>query len=97
MEVLLQLLNFKKSLGVNEANVTLVNKHSYHYQTTWLHENAAGTLHHDHTRIPIKDVINTSKINFVQDTVTEIKPSEKTSYARKWRFNVRLFSHWFRL
>ncbi|MFZ0370520.1 MAG: NAD(P)/FAD-dependent oxidoreductase [Halobacillus sp.] len=70
-------VKLQKSLGVNEANVTLVNKHSYHYQTTWLHENAAGTLHHDHTRIPIKDVINTSKINFVQDTVTEIKPSEK--------------------
>ncbi|MBH0231048.1 NAD(P)/FAD-dependent oxidoreductase [Halobacillus yeomjeoni] len=70
-------VKLQKSLGVNEANVTLVNKHSYHYQTTWLHENAAGTLHHDRTRIQIKDVINTSKINFIQDSVTEIKPDEK--------------------
>ncbi|WP_226580176.1 NAD(P)/FAD-dependent oxidoreductase [Halobacillus litoralis] len=70
-------VKLQKSLGANDANVTLVNKHSYHYQTTWLHENAAGTLHHDRTRIAIKDVVNTSKINFVQDTVTEIKPNEK--------------------
>ncbi|KHE68690.1 NAD(P)/FAD-dependent oxidoreductase, partial [Halobacillus sp. BBL2006] len=70
-------VKLQKSLGVNDANVTLVNKHSYHYQTTWLHENAAGTLHHDRTRIQIKDVVNTSKVNFVQDTVTAIKPDEK--------------------
>lgn len=70
-------VKLQKSLGANDANVTLVNKHSYHYQTTWLHENAAGTLHHDRTRIQIKDVVNTSKVNFVQDTVIEIKPNEK--------------------
>ncbi|WLR45931.1 NAD(P)/FAD-dependent oxidoreductase [Halobacillus litoralis] len=70
-------VKLQKSLGANDANVTLVNKHSYHYQTTWLHENAAGTLHHDRTRIQIKDVLNTSKVNFVQDTVTDIKPEEK--------------------
>ncbi|GEN54262.1 NAD(P)/FAD-dependent oxidoreductase [Halobacillus faecis] len=70
-------VKLQKSLGANDANVTLVNKHSYHYQTTWLHENAAGTLHHDRTRIQIKDVINTSKVNFVQDTVTDIKPEVK--------------------
>ncbi|RDY71878.1 NAD(P)/FAD-dependent oxidoreductase [Halobacillus trueperi] len=70
-------VKLQKSLGANDANVTLVNKHSYHYQTTWLHENAAGTLHHDRTRIQISDVINTSKVNFVQDTVTDIKPEDK--------------------
>ncbi|UOQ46055.1 NAD(P)/FAD-dependent oxidoreductase [Halobacillus salinarum] len=75
---LITAVKLQKSLGVNEANVTLVNKHSYHYQTTWLHENAAGTLHHDRTRIQIKDVINTSKINFVQDTVTGIDPQQKS-------------------
>ncbi|MBA2175766.1 NAD(P)/FAD-dependent oxidoreductase [Halobacillus locisalis] len=70
-------VKLQKSLGANDAKITLVNKHDYHYQTTWLHENAAGTLHHDRTRIQIKDVVNTSRVNFVQDTVTEIKPDEK--------------------
>ncbi|MBN8235521.1 NAD(P)/FAD-dependent oxidoreductase [Halobacillus kuroshimensis] len=70
-------VKLQKSLGANDANITLVNKHSYHYQTTWLHENAAGTLHHDRTRIAIKDVVDTSKVNFIQDTVTDIKAADK--------------------
>ncbi|WP_430784530.1 NAD(P)/FAD-dependent oxidoreductase [Virgibacillus flavescens] len=70
-------VNLQKSLGINEAEITLVNKHNYHYQTTWLHENAAGTLHQDRTRIGIKEVVNMSKVNFVKDTVVSIKPEEK--------------------
>lgn len=70
-------VNLQKSLGANEAKITLVNKNEYHYQSTALHECAAGTLHHDRTRVPIKDVINTNKINFVQDTVVSIDPKEK--------------------
>ncbi|WP_106496807.1 NAD(P)/FAD-dependent oxidoreductase [Lentibacillus sp. Marseille-P4043] len=70
-------VKLQKSLGINEATITLVNKNNYHYQTTWLHENAAGTLHHDRTRIPIKEVVNTNKINFVRDTVVKVKTDEK--------------------
>ncbi|TLS38858.1 NAD(P)/FAD-dependent oxidoreductase [Pseudalkalibacillus caeni] len=70
-------VRLQKEMGANEAEVTLVNKHNYHYQTTWLHEPAAGTMHHDKTRIMIDEVIDNNKINFVQDTVVEIKPEEK--------------------
>ncbi|MFC5711161.1 NAD(P)/FAD-dependent oxidoreductase [Thalassorhabdus alkalitolerans] len=66
-----------KELDANEANVTLVNKHDYHYQTTWLHEPAAGTLHPEKTRMKISDVLNMSKVNFVQDEVVEVKREEK--------------------
>ncbi|MCP8617766.1 NAD(P)/FAD-dependent oxidoreductase [Salirhabdus salicampi] len=67
----------QKTLGTNEVDITLVNKHDYHYQTTWLHENSAGTIHHDQTRIPIKDVVDFNKVNFVQDTVVSIDPDNK--------------------
>ncbi|MFB4169279.1 NAD(P)/FAD-dependent oxidoreductase [Virgibacillus sp. JSM 102003] len=70
-------VKLQKSLNINEATITLVNKNDYHYQSTWLHENAAGTLHHDRTRIPVKDVVNMSKVNFIEDTVVSIKPDEK--------------------
>ncbi|WP_377887929.1 NAD(P)/FAD-dependent oxidoreductase [Alkalihalobacillus sp. R86527] len=70
-------VRLQKEMGTNEVEVTLVNKHDYHYQTTWLHEPAAGTMHHDKTRIMINDVIDTNKIKFVQDTVVEVKPDEK--------------------
>ncbi|NSL51698.1 NAD(P)/FAD-dependent oxidoreductase [Calidifontibacillus erzurumensis] len=74
---LMTAVNLQRTLGVNEANITLVNKHDYHYQSTWLHEGAAGTIHHDQIRIPIKDVIQSNKIDFVKDTVVEINPKEK--------------------
>lgn len=70
-------VKLQKSLNINIATITLVNKHDYHYQTTWLHENAAGTLHQDRTRIPIKEVVNMHKVNFVEDSVVSIKPEKK--------------------
>lgn len=66
-----------KELGVEDADITLVNKHNYHYQTTWLHEAAAGTIHHDRTRMLIKNVINTKRVNFVQDSVRSIDKENK--------------------
>ncbi|WP_110113754.1 NAD(P)/FAD-dependent oxidoreductase [Bacillus sp. CGMCC 1.16541] len=70
-------VNLQKKLGVSEADITLVNKNDYHYETTWLHEVSAGTLHHDRSRVPVKNLINASKVNFVQDTVVDIKTEEK--------------------
>lgn len=71
-------VRLQKQLGVNEADITLVNKNDYHYQSTWLHENAAGTLHHDRTRLKINEVIDTNKINFIEDTVVSIDLESKT-------------------
>lgn len=65
-----------KKLGTNDAHITLVNKHNYHYQTTWLHEVAAGTIHQDRARMLISDVIDTKRVNLVCDTVVEIKKDE---------------------
>ncbi|MDG5788885.1 NAD(P)/FAD-dependent oxidoreductase [Evansella sp. AB-P1] len=67
----------QKANAHHDAEITLVNKHNYHYQTTWLHEPAAGTLHHDRTRMRIDSVIDTNKIHFIKDSVTEIKGEEK--------------------
>ncbi|MDT0162366.1 NAD(P)/FAD-dependent oxidoreductase [Bacillus sp. AG4(2022)] len=67
----------QKQVGVNEAEIVLVNKNDYHYETTWLHEASAGTLHHDRVRYDVKNVIDRNKIEFVQGTAVEIKTEEK--------------------
>lgn len=74
---LMTAVRLQKILRVNEANITLVNRNDYHYQTTCLHENAAGTLKPEHTMIPIRDIINQEKIDFIIDDVVLIKKSEK--------------------
>lgn len=59
-------VRLQKELKANDANITLVNKNDYHYQTTWLHESSAGTLHHDRVRIPIEDLIDFNRVNFTK-------------------------------
>jgi len=73
---LMTTVRLQKLLGVNEANITLVNKNDYHYESTWLHEASAGTLHHDRVRYPIADVIDQGKVNFVKDTVVKVASQE---------------------
>lgn len=74
---LMTVTRLTKHVGVNEAEIFLVNKHNYHYETTWLHEASAGTLHHNRCRYAIKSVINTSRVHFVQDTITGINIHDK--------------------
>lgn len=67
----------QKTLHRNEADITLINKYDYHYQTSCLHEAAAGTLGPDMTSIPIRNIINQEKINFLIDEVSMLKFEEK--------------------
>lgn len=69
-------LSLQKRLNFNEADVTLVNKNRYHYFTTELHQPAAGTMHHDQARVEIEELIDGTKIRFIQDTVTAIRLEE---------------------
>jgi NADH:ubiquinone reductase (H+-translocating) len=64
-------VNLQKSLGANAANIVLINKNDYHYESTWLHEASAGTLTPEQVRYDIKDVIATH-VDFVQATVEAI-------------------------
>ncbi len=75
---LLTALELQRQLNYNEAEVTLVNKHNYHYLTTWLHEPAAGTASADHARVDLDKVIDTNKINFIKGVVEIINPQERT-------------------
>ena len=54
-----------------------MNKHDYHYQTTLLHEVAAGTGDENRICIPIREVIDTHRIRFIKDTVVEIQKDKQ--------------------
>ncbi len=70
-------IRLQKELHYNEADVTLVNKHDYHYITTHLHMPAAGTDDPKHARINILSLIDEFKIDFVKSTVVQIRPNER--------------------
>jgi NADH dehydrogenase len=70
-------LRLQKELNYNEADVTLVNKHDYHYITTHLHMPAAGTDDPQNARVSILKLIDEFKIDFVKSTVVQIRPNDK--------------------
>ena len=74
---ILSAIRLQKELNYNEADVTLVNKHDYHYITTHLHMPAAGTDNPENARVNILKLIDEFKIDFVKSTVTQIRTHEK--------------------
>jgi len=68
-------VNLQKQVGT-QAEIILVNKNDYHYETTWLHEVGAGTISPEAARYPISKVIN-SDVKFVQATVENIDVNNK--------------------
>ena len=68
-------VNLQKQVG-SQAEIILVNKNDYHYETTWLHEVGAGTISPDAARYPISKVIN-NDVKFVQATVESIDVNSK--------------------
>lgn len=71
-------VNLQKSLGSDDADIVLINKNDYHYEATWLHEAAAGTLSPEQVRYDIKRVIDPNKVKFVQAEVTGIDVNAKS-------------------
>lgn len=55
-----------------KANVTLISKHDYHYQTTLLHKIAVGTLSDRKAKIFYRTLLK--EVKFVKDKAMEICP-----------------------
>ena len=70
-------VNLQKLAGPNAADIILINKNDYHYESTWLHEASAGTLTPEQVRYDVKDVINSGKVKFVKATVDGIDVNTK--------------------
>ncbi|AXI08917.1 FAD-dependent oxidoreductase [Oceanobacillus zhaokaii] len=66
-----------KQLSPEQAEIVLINKHNYHYESTWLHEVAAGTINPNQARYMISDVINPNRVRLIYDSVVEIKKDEQ--------------------
>ena len=65
-------VNLQKITSTDEVDITLINKNEYHYESTWLHEAAAGTMTPEQVRFDVSEVIDPGKVRFVQATVESI-------------------------
>ena len=69
-------INLQKMVSNNDAEIILVNKNDYHYESTWLHEVGAGTIAPEKARYSIESVIN-NNVKFVQATVENVDVTTK--------------------
>ncbi|MBT2598897.1 MULTISPECIES: NAD(P)/FAD-dependent oxidoreductase [unclassified Oceanobacillus] len=66
-----------QKLSADEAEIVLINKHNYHYESTWLHEVAAGTINPNQARFMLTDAVNPKRVRLIYDTVTEVNRNEQ--------------------
>ena len=62
----------QKVIGVQEADITLINNNEYHYESTWLHETAAGSMNWEEGVYPIAKVVDNMRVRFIPAEVTKI-------------------------
>jgi NADH dehydrogenase len=67
-----------KKVHFTRVDVTLVNNNDYQYLTTKVHENGAGTIDPEAIKLPIKEIVDTERVNFIQDEVVSIDKIKKT-------------------
>ncbi|MEH7083637.1 NAD(P)/FAD-dependent oxidoreductase [Neobacillus drentensis] len=67
----------EKLLKYGEADVTLINKHGYHYITTQLHKTGVGTSSDRQIAMSIPELIDPSKTHFLKATVTYVDHSNQ--------------------
>ncbi|TQR59062.1 NAD(P)/FAD-dependent oxidoreductase [Campylobacter troglodytis] len=79
-----ELLNFNSS---NKAQITLISKHDYHYQTTLLHKVAVGTLSARKARIYYRKILDPQKVSFIKDKILTLKPEENYVVGNGGRYD----------
>ena len=60
-----------------DADVTLISKHDYHYQTTLLHKVAIGTLSARKSRVYFRKILDLQKVHFIKDKILSFEPESK--------------------
>jgi NADH dehydrogenase len=68
----------EKLLKSGEADVTIINKHGYHYLTTQLHKIGAGTASDNKIAMDISELIDPQKTQFKKGTVSSVNIQERT-------------------
>ncbi|MGB6178076.1 NAD(P)/FAD-dependent oxidoreductase [Carnobacterium sp.] len=66
-----------------DIDITIVNKNSFHYESTYLHEVASGAHNAERISYEIKTVINPKQTTLIEDTVVVVNKDDKTVELEK--------------
>ncbi|CAD2073282.1 NAD(P)/FAD-dependent oxidoreductase [Phocicoccus pinnipedialis] len=79
-------VRLQKELGFQDADITLINKNEYHYEATWLHETAAGSINWEDGVYPIAKAVDNMKTKFIVAEVTKINKDAQTVETTQGEF-----------
>src|SRR5699024_9117331 len=66
-----------KILDPEEADLVLVNKHNYHYETILVYYVADVTIYLNHVSFIISDAISLNCVCFIYDSVVKVEKQDK--------------------
>lgn len=69
-------VTLQRKVKADNVDITLINKNDYHYETTWLHEAAAGVISANDVCYEIEPLLKEA-VTFVQATVEELDVDSK--------------------
>lgn len=70
-----------------DADIVLISKHDYHYQSTLLHKVAIGTYNARKARIYFRKILDLNKINFIKDSVVKIEDKKVICKYSEYEFD----------
>lgn len=70
-------LQLQKKIKKKDIKITLINKHKYHYQTTWLHRCAVGIYSEAYARVDLEPLLKKGLVTLKKEVVRAIHPHQK--------------------
>ena len=70
-----------------KAQITLISKHDYHYQSTLLHKVAIGTYSARKARIYFRKILDSRKIAFIKDTIKHVEGDKAIGKYDSYNFD----------
>lgn len=74
------------------AQITLISKHDYHYQSTLLHKVAIGTYSARKARIYFRKILDLRKIRFIKDTIHRIERNKVIGSYNEYDFDYLIIA-----
>lgn len=80
-------LQLQKKIKKKDVKITLINKHMYHYQTTWLHRCAVGVYSEAYARVDLEPLLKQNVVTLKKEVVKAIHPHQKEVHTDEDVYN----------
>lgn len=85
-------ITLQRNIEKIDADITLISKHDYHYQSTLLHKVAVGTYSARKARIYFRKLLDSNKVKFIKDSIISIQKDKVIGKHKEYGFDYLLIA-----